>query len=310
MGLSASASDLNFELDRRLKAVHAHYQAARQGIVLRINQTLGIDYEALHRVYQERAYFSRGKLQTPLEEPAYRQYVEARLILENELERDHLLKARCLDAYERILEGLIQSDPLLKQFFDSLEYRQRHGLLLKRVVWEIWEGEAASTKALDAYTVFADRRQMPFLIKVGPSAFTRLSYLRSILIHELNHVLIYKEPLFEPLFADLERPAQGEENIPKQPAPGIYGLFFNLRHARAPGYQYHLLHEYYSFRTQLLYDELAPNDPYHRLSREDREQIERLADWAYRELSPRSREFVERNPDPPMQEYIFKVLKG
>lgn len=303
---AVAESNSPLQLAQRIQAVHAQYQAERQMIILRINRSYGIDYEALHRVYQARAFFSRQKSQKGPEDPLYQQYVEARLVLENELERDHLLKARCLDAYEKILEDLIRSDPLLTHFFDSPEYRQHHGLLLKRVVWEISQAEAASTKALDAYTVFSDRRQTPFLIKVGPTAFTSLSYLRSILVHELNHVLIYKEPRFESLFAELERFSSKGENVPQRTPPGIYGLFFNLRYGRTPVYQYYLLHEYYSFRAQLLYDETAPDDPHRRLSSEDRRQIERLADWAYGELNARNKEFVKKNPYPPMQEYILK----
>lgn len=303
---TAVGGDIHSELDQRLQAVQAQYQAARQLIVLRINPSFGIDYEALHRLYGGRDLLYRKNPTQRPRDPEYRRYLEAQLVLENELERDHLLKAQCLDAYEKILDDLIQVDPLLRYFFDSPEYKARYGLLLKRVVWEISEGEAASAKALDAYTVFADRTQIPFLIRVGPAAFTRLSYLRSILIHELNHVLIYKEPLFEPLFQELEHPSSRREDIPQRPPPGLYGLFFNLRHGRTPGYQYYLLHEYYSFRAQLLGDDASPQDPTHRLSPADRKQIEQLADWAYSELSARSREFVKKNPAPPMQEYILK----
>ena len=232
-------------------------------------------------------------------------------MLENELARSHLLKARCMEAYEKIVDSLIQADPLFNYFFLSPEYRQQHGLLLKRVVWEL-EGGSSSTKPLDAYTLFTDRTQTPFLIKVGPAAFASLAFLRSILIHELNHLLIYKEPVFDPLFADLKQggAASGASSPKPTTAGGSYSFFFNLRHGGTSGHQYFLIHEYYSFRAQLLYDETAPESPTHRLSPGDRAQTEKLAQWAFGQLSPRNKRFIQEHPDPPIQAYLLKFQRG
>ena len=316
---AAAPADINQQLADRLAAVRQEYQAAYRLVVERVNRQFGIDYAALDHDYQAlyNAYRQklvlvekiddperRGAMKARLEEffknPACVRYAEARLVIENELERDHLLQARCLQAYEEILDQLIASDPLLRHFFQSAGYRNAYGLLLKRMVWELGGGESASTAPLNVYAVFANQAQTPYLIKVSPVACESLSFLRSILIHELNHVLLNKEAFL----AGLDLSASPQARTPTQPVTSQYSLFFNQKHGGTATYQYALIHEYYSFKAQLLYDDQAPADAQYRLSLEARRHIESLCDWAYSELSPASKAFVQAHPAPPMEAYV------
>lgn len=319
---AVAAEDLNPRLTAQLQLVQVERDAVRQAVIRQIDRQLGIRYEALERLYWDRERLYRQQLaivgppppgspspprvqqQDPLfAAPEYRWYTEARLLLDNELVRNHFLKAKSLHAYDDILQALIDEEPLFHHLFRSPEARGRYGLLLTQVVWELPGAESASTKPLDAYTIFADRTQMPFLINVSSVAFTSLAFLRSIVVHELNHVLLYKHPRSTAL--EQMAPGQGTR-VPTQPIPSSYSLFFNRRYGRTPHYQYHLLHEYYSFKAQLLYDDLAPASPYYRLSGADRRHIEHLYEWAWRELDERHRAFVEQYPDPPVVAYLHR----
>ncbi len=320
---TTDAADVNLQLASRIHAVQADYLNARQAILQQINEWFNIDYEALFRQYDahDREYRQqveavekiqdevvkqkeRDKLRATFETPEYLQYAEARLVLENELERNHLLRAKCLQAYEGILDDLIDSDPLLRHFFRSDEYRLRSGLLLRRVVWELSGSKSSSAQPVTTYAVFADRVRTPFLIKVSPPAFSSLSFLRSIVIHELNHVLLYREPMFE----GLDRPSSLESSQPTKLSSSKYSLFFNLQYGGTSEYQYHLVHEYYAFRTQLLYDDLAPDTPYYRLMPADRTHIEHLYEWSLGQLSEDYKVFVQEHPDPPLLPYIKRFL--
>ena len=320
----AAPGDSNQQLAARIEAVHRDYQTAYRAVVGRINQQLGLDYDALDRAYQTqyRAYRlklglveqmedaaarrrAKEQLETFFKNPECVRYAEARAVLENELERDHLLRARSLSAYEEILDGLIAGDPLLRNFFQSPGYADARGLLLKRMVWELEGGASAMTVPLNTYAVFADRARTPYLIKVTPVAFDSLAFLRSILVHELNHVLLEKEPLL----AGLPRSASVLDNTPGRPTQEPYSWFFNLRHGGTSTYQRALLHEYYGFTAQLLYDDQAPRDVYYRLTPEVRRHIESLAQWAYSELSPASRQFVRRHPRPPIDAYVQRLSR-
>jgi len=319
----AHAADLDQQLAERIRHVQADYDAGRQLAIRRVNQSLHIDYAALADRFeaQDRLYRDQQILREQTDRladssppspppgdmvnsPDYRRYAEARILLDQTLERDHLLRARCLQAYEDILDVLIDRDPLFSHFFRSSEYQRRHGLLFTRAVWDLFAGESASTVPLSTHTVFADRSQMPFVINVSPAAFSSLAFLRSILIHEINHVLLYKAPIF----ADVERPSAFPDSRPTQPLPGWYSLWFNLKYGRTPTFQYHLLHEYYSFRAQQLYDDAAPRTPYRRLSPSDRAYIDQLATWAAGELSAQSRALVQHHPDPPMAAYLRQYM--
>ena len=317
-----AADDVNARLAKRIEVVRVEHQAARQAIVRQMNQMFGIDYEALRQLYEEQDRVYRQqlaivekitdgevrreeqeKLPSVFTTPEYLRYAEARLVLENELDRNHLLRARNLQACEQVLDELVESDSLLSYFFRSSDYRSRHGLLLKRVTWELAVGESASTKPLNTSAVFADKTRMPFLVKVSPMAFSSVAFLRSVLIHELNHVVLIKEPLAAEFEASLSAAGMPQRTLP-QPGPGVYGLFFTLRHGGTPQYQHRLLHECYSFKAQLVYDELAPPDSYHRLSAGDRQHLERLYEWAYGELSESHQAFVTQHPEPPIAVYV------
>jgi hypothetical protein len=300
-------------LSQRMQVLQSMYQAAHREAVARVNQQLGVDYDQLHQRYYttyrlqqqklsiveqagdgsaDKAYDLLTEVTADIEQQLY---AEASLVLDNELERSHLLRGAYLQGCEEVLDELIASDPLLSHIFRSAEYKNRYGLLLKRMVWRLDSGESALAKPLKAYTVFADRRQTPFLVLISPAAFDSLSFLRSILVHELNHVLLYKEP-----FGGVERPVTEEEGVPKQPAGLPYGWLFTKRFARTSSYQFHLVHEYYAFKAQLLYDDQVRGDPYRALPMKDRIHIEHLYAWALGELSGQSREVIRRSPDPPI----------
>lgn len=314
----------NQRLTERMHAAQTEYLAARHAILRHLNERFGIDYEALFRRHdaRDREYRQqlaavekiqddgakqqeREKLRAAFESPEYLQYADARLVLENELERHHLLRAKSLQAYEEILDDLINSDPIFAYFFHSAEYRAKGGLLLTRVVWELSGGKSSSAHPLTTYTVFADRTRTPFLIRVSPAAFSSLSFLRSIVLHELNHVLLYRDPLF----AGLDHPSSLEENQPTRLSSSKYSLFFNLQYGGTTDYQYHLVHEYYAFKTQLLYDDLAPRNPYYRLLPADRTHIEHLYEWALGQLSGQYTTFIQEHPDPPLVPYLKRLLQ-
>ena len=315
---AAETEDLDAQLAQRHALVFAEFQTAYRAVVEKVNQRFGIDYAKLDEAYhawceeyqrrlsaieavpdEARRQREKRALEASLASEAL-QYLEAKLYLDNELDRDHLLKARRLQGCEEILDMLTARDPLLRRFFHSPDYQRRYGLLLTRMVWALAEGASAWTKPLDTYTMFTDRTRMPFLITVSPTAFTSLAFLRSILLHEITHVLLCKGTLL----AGLERPSSLKDSIPTQPTPSRYSLLFTLRYGHTPSYQYHLLQEYYAFSAQLLYDELAPPNAQRRLSPADRAQIERLRDWTYGELSDRHKAFVTAHPDSPIVSYI------
>lgn len=317
----AQAQTVDDELAERHAAAFREFQDAYQRIVAQVNAQLGLDYPALDRTYGSayRGYRERQAIIETLPDadekrrqlealdaffktPEAAQYLAAKLLVENELDRDHLLRARQLQACEDILETLTKTDPLFASFFHSPEYQQRYGLLLKRVAADLPEGTSAFTKPLDAYTMFTDRTRMPVVITVSPTAFNSLAYLRSILIHELNHVLLYKTPLAE----ELERgPVDMAHATPETMSSNRYVLFFAGQHAGREEYQYHLLHEYLSFSAQLMYDDRVPNDPQYRLSPADRRAVEGLRQWAFDQMSPRHKAFVVEHSIPPIAAAIL-----
>ena len=322
--MAAAPADINEQLAARISAVQQEYHTAYRAIVERVNRQFGADYEALHRAHQAHyeAYRQKSALVDQMEEgprqraarreleaffkdPDRLRYVEMRLVLENELERDHLLRARLLAAYEEMLDRLIEGDPLLRYFFQSPAYADAHGLLMKRMVWELAAGTSSSTTPLSAYAVFADRQRTPYLITLTPVAFDSLPFLRSILIHELNHVLMDKEAFL----AGAEHAAATPSSAPSGDAASPYSRFFNLRFGGSSNYQHSLLHEYYSFKAQLLYDDEAPRNAAYRLPEVSRRYIESLAEWSYNELSPENKAFVQGHPTPPIEPYV-QLLAG
>ncbi len=320
-GLSAVADEaaFNAQLIARNRASIAEMDRAYRELTDQVNQRFDLDYRALDRLFRDRYREYHGKLsiiegiqdpqrrdqeyralQAPFRSPEAQRYLEARLFLEHEFNRNHLLKASRLQVCEEILEALMTRDPLLRYFFRSAEYQERHGLLLTHVAWGLPEGTAALTRPLDAYTMFADRTRMPVLITVSPKAFDSLAYLRSVMVHELNHVLLEKEPIA----AELGRMSTAAGHLPLQPSPARYARYFTRRYGRSAAQQYHLMHEYYAFAAQSLYDDQAQRSAEERLSAEDRRYIETLRQWVYDQLSPQHRAFLQRHPDPPIAAYL------
>ncbi len=315
----AASQDLGAQLARRTAAIFEEFQTAYQRAIHQVDQRLGIDYRALdgrfgasYREWREKRAIiasmhdeaarqqARQRLDGIFHTPEALQYLEGRLVLENLLESDHRLKARRLQGCDEILEALIASDPLFRYFFHSPEYQRRYGLLLKRVVWASAEGTSAATRPLETYTMFADRRRLPILIMITPAAFKSLPFLRSILIHELNHVVLYKEPLgavSEPIASDAGA-------LPSPPPATPYSRSFMKRHGGSNDYQQHLIHEYYAFTAQLLYDDRAASDSQQPLAPEDRWHIEHLRQWTFQQLSPPARAFVQQHPEPPVMAYV------
>lgn len=316
---AAGPRQMDEELVVRNAVAFAEFQVVYLKVVQRVNERFGIDYLALDRLYDPlyREYHDKRAIvaaiqdeQTRMRElsaleerfqtPEARRYMEARLFLDNELDREHLLKARRLQACEEILEALIASDPLLRHCFHSPEFQGRYGLLLKRAVWGLPEGLSATAKPLGPYTMFADRTRMPMLISVSPKAFGSLPYLRSTLIHELNHVLLDKEPPY----AGLQRMPQSAPKTTAPPPSRRYARYFMTRHGRSASYQYYVIQEYYSFVAQLLYDDRVRADPHRRLAPEERRYTEQLRDWAFEQLSPEQQAFIQRHPEPPLAPYL------
>ncbi len=325
----AESQDLHAQLAARNAAAFEEFLAAYAQVVEQVNRRFGINYLALdnrygvpYREYWDKRllleHFQKDEKDSPLSQsqkpqaeellksPEAMRYLEARLYLENELDKNHLLKGKRLQACEEVFETLSRTDPLLKYFFHSQKYQRSYGLLLKRVVWSFPEGVglSASTTALDTYTVFANRTQMPMLMTLTPVAFESLAFLNSIIIHELNHVLLYKEPLATNLHGSLRMEGPPLSSVLGDP----YRWSFIRKHGGTSDYPDHLLQEYYALQAQLLYDNGMPSDSPYRLLPKDRLHIERLYEWVVQQLTGEYQALIAQHPDPPILRYL-KALK-
>jgi len=227
------------------------------------------------------------------------QYLEAYYYLQNEMAKDHLFVGRYLSTLEKLTELLIQKDPIFQYAFLSKEARARQGLILTRVVWQIGiaHNVCIVTEPLNLHSVFANKAKIPMLIRITPFAFHSLAYIRSLLLHELNHVYMYRDPVF----SDAKR--FGGKAIAR--AKGRFTHYFKSLNPISPSYQYHLIHEYYSFKSQLMFDEIIEDDPFYRLDPTNRKNIKQMFDWTYSQLNKANKKFVDANPIPP----VFKLIQ-
>lgn len=237
-----------------------------------------------------------AELQASFQDPSFQRFLEASYAFENEMQKDHVFVGEMLARLEEILRLVIQQDPLFSYVFESKEFRERHGLLLKRVVWSIEAGMEvfAQTAPLDVYTVFADPAKAPMLVRFSSGAFQSVSFLRSVAIHELCHIYFYKE------LAGMEKFMGIAKALP-QPSSGHTAGSKNLL---SPAYQYFLVHEYYGFKTQLLFDEKFSGTSSYRLDAETVKYVGKMKDWTFSQLNERNRRFVEENPVPPVIHWI------
>ena len=284
-----------------------------------VNQRFGIHYQKLNQRFSSQLDELNAKqamlerienpkerqakqhaLGAEIDDEAFYRYLEAYSYFENELESDHQWVAQLLTELTNILDRLIQEDPLLHAAFEGSEFRAQFGSVLKRVVWNDTQlGKvSAETTPLNVQAIFADKQKLPMLIKFTPRAFDSIAFLRSIALHELEHVLFYKDPRF----AD----TRIFEGSALKPARGPFAHYFARMNPTAPHYQYHLVQEYYAFELQLRFDQRMAGKPGYALSPTQRQRIQNMRDWAYSQLNDSNQAFVQQHPDPPLLEWILR----
>jgi hypothetical protein len=226
-------------------------------------------------------------------------YLEVHLYLQNEIAKDHLFAGKYLAELERIVEEVIQKDNLFRYVFNSKEFQNRNGLILTRVVWQISASRNVSmdTQPLNLHAVFADKSKTPVLIRITPLAFHSLAFLRSLLIHELNHAYMFRDPIF----SNVER-FSGEAIAP---AKGKFTHYFKILNPTSPSYQYYLIHEYYGLKAQLMFDGIVEEEPFYKLDEKNKKNIEEMLTWVYSQLNVRNKKFVESNPTPS----VFNLIR-
>lgn len=227
-------------------------------------------------------------------------YLQAWLYLQNEIEKDHLFVGEYLAMLEEIVGAVIQKDALFRYVVSSREFQDEHGIILTKVVWQISASRSVpvDTQPLNLHSVFANKAKTPVLIRITPSAFYSLAFLRSLLIHELNHVCMFRDTVF----SDLER-FSGKAIASAQ---GAFTHYFKILNPNAPSYQYYLVHEYYGLKTQLMFDDIVPASPFYKLDEKNKKNIEQMFVWVSSQLNEKNKKFVEANPDP----LVFKLISS
>lgn len=325
-GLSANIRADNIpsdeDIQKKIQEAQTFYQAKYRTIEEQVNQMFQINFSELKQQYESKMNeinmkssiidkiddplqkdAEMKKLQAEYQEPDLYKYIEANSYYENEIEKDHLFAGELLERLENILEMVSQKDPVFKYAFYSGEFKNQYGLVLKRVVWgsTTLQNVSAETSPINVHSVFGDKTKIPALIKFTPIAFYNLAFLRSIVIHELNHACFYKDPAF----ADVTKFSGGA----MEKAEGGATHYFKSLNPYNPTYQYHLIHEYYSFKTQLIFDELTEDTPYFRLDPANKKNTENMLNWTYSQFNDANKKFIEQNPNPPIMKVITKFYK-
>ena len=307
------------EIQKKIEDAQAFYQAKYRVIEDQVNQMFGINFSELKKQYEVKMNeinmkmsiiekidnpiekdIKTKELQNEYQDPELYKYIEANSFYENEIEKDHMFVGELLDRLEKILETVVQKDPIFKYAYYSGEFKSHYGLVLKRVVWSstTLQNVSAETSPINVHSVFGDKTKIPALIKYTPIAFFNLAFLRSIVIHELNHACFYKDPGF----SDVTQFSGGAT----EKAEGNATHYFKSLNPYNPTYQYHLIHEYYSFKTQLIFDSLAENTPYFRLDAANKQNTENMLNWTYSQFNDSNKKFVADHPDPPIMKIINK----
>lgn len=319
LGLAADSAPPDETIAKKIQEAQEFYQNKTRAIQDEVNKTFQVNFPELKKQYELKMNELNMKLsiidkmENPIEkdlktkelqneyqdEQLYR-YLEANSYYENEIEKDHLFVGELLERLENILEMVTQKDPVLKYAFYSGEFKSHYGLVLKRVVWSstTLQNVSAETAPINVHSVFGDKTKIPALIKFTPIAFYNLAFLRSIVIHELNHACFYKDPAF----SDVTQFSGGA----KEKAQGSATHYFKSLNPYNPTYQYHLIHEYYSFKTQLIFDKLVEDTPYLRLDPANKQNTENMLNWTYSQLNESNKKFIEDNPEPPIMKVIGK----
>lgn len=306
------------ELSYMIKEANVLYNSKYQVVEQEVSKLFGIDISEYKRTHQSQIDQLNlkmsliEKIEDPEEEKKHFrilekeyensdlfQYLEAYYYLQNDMEKDHLFVGKYLTILEKLTDLVIKKDPIFQYAFLSKEYQKDQGLILTRVVWQIAisRNVCIATQPLNLHSVFANKTKIPMLIRITPTAFYSLSYLRSLLVHELNHVYMYRDPIL----SDTKR--FGGKAIAR--AKGKFTHYFKSMNPVNPSYQYHLIHEYYSLKSQLMFDEVVGEDPFYRLDEGNRKNIEQMLSWTYSQLNKDNKEFVKANPIPP----VFNLIQ-
>jgi hypothetical protein len=224
--------------------------------------------------------------------------------VQNEMEKDHRFVGQYLAMLEEIVDVVIQKDPMFRYMFHSDEFERDQGLILTRVVWKagVDVNVSAVTKPLNLHSVFADKVKIPMLITITPIAFHSLAFLRSILLHEVNHAYMFRDIVF----SDVNRFSGGAI----EPAKGNFTHYFKMMNPVSPSYQYHLIHEYYSLKAQLLFDDFMVGDAIYKLDKGSKENIKQIMQWSYSQLNEKNKAFTDTNDTPPVFDTILSYYAG
>ncbi len=300
-------------IQREIDQAQAFYRQKREQVEAQVNAQLGVDYAELYGVFQAKmrelkmkeSMISRSPdaaerktlravLRGEYQDPKLYKFLEAHSAFENEIENDHQFLGEYLSRLNSILENLIEQDPLLQYAFESSEFRQQYGTVLRRVVWRATQlkGVSAETVPLNVHSMFANKAKIPILIRLTPAAFSSLSYLRSTLLHELEHAIFYKDRRF----SDAKQFAGGAT----QPADGPFAHYFTSLDPVDPTYQYHLIQEYYSFKAQVLFQEKVGERRHYALKASDRARITSMLEWTQSQLNAKNASFIAAHPTPPV----------
>ncbi len=280
-----------------IQTAHRAYDQKVRSLEKEVNALFQIDFTEASKTYgpEMRALETKISVAAKLDDPAIRRqriqqiqneyrnseldrYLQAFYYLQNELEKDHRFVGEYLSLLEEALDKLIREDPFFSTIFLSQKFKDKNGLILKRVAWQPSRlyNVSAETSPLKIHSLFADTSRTPILIKLTPAAFSSPAFLRSILIHEINHALLYKDPLLS------------KAEILAGPV--------------SPSYQYYLLHEYYGLKAQILWDD-EPRNTNWKLDEANRENIGKMLEWTYAQLSEKNKKFVTQNPNPPIMRF-------
>lgn len=307
------------QIDAKLHEAGQIFQVKYRQIENGVNARFKIRYSKLMKEYEAAAQefnqkfsflsqipdpLERGRkielLKKQYQNRGLQRYIEAYYYFQNELEEDHLFMGKLLENLEEILNLVLQKDPVFRETFFSEKFQEHYGLLLKRVVWssQMLKDVSSETVPLNVHSVFGNKSKIPILVKITPQAFNSLAFLRSILVHELNHFYLFKDPKF----AD----ATPFEGAALKAAEGPFSHYFTSLNPADPSYQYHLIHEFYSLKSQLLFDQRVPANYYFRLDSGNKERVENMFAWTYQQLNIPNQNFVKNHPDPPVLPLINK----
>ena len=111
---------------------------------------------------------------------------------------------------------------------------------------------------------------------------------------------MFKDPLFLNVHSF--------EGNATQAAQGSFSHYFMQLNPTNPSYQFYLIHEYYSFKAQILFDDkMAPAGL--KLDPANKEYFQKNMEWTHSQLSAKNKEFVQQHPDPSILVWLNRFYQ-